>query len=253
MTGVILSGKQAVFVAEYVANELAGGKLTQYEVAVRAGVAERNASKYASEALATPKIKQAIAERKTDLAKQAIADVDAARVLQEWAAIAFADPTKAVTVRRLNCRHCYGLGFRYQYTDAEYANETAQAIQLGDDLARYEGGGGFYKLREPNPDCPECAGEGVEDLTIKDFRKLPPEVKRLIAGVKMGKHGIEVQFRDQDEALKLIAQHLGMLVNKNEHAGPNGGPIPHANVNYNLPSDPAEAARQYQLLMEGKT
>lgn len=254
MADVILSGKQPAFVAMYVDNELAGGQLTVHEVAVKAGYAPKSAGVTASNLLASPNIQTAIADRKRFLAEQAagLVDVDAKRVLREWAVIATADPTRIVNVRRLNCRHCWGVGFLYQFTDNEFARGTAEAIQQGEDLSAYDGGGGFHKLKAPNPDCPECAGEGVEDVTIADFRRLPDNVRRLIAGVKMGKHGIEVSFRDQDAALKNLAQYLGLLVNKNEHTGKDGGPIQTASVNYDLPSDPVEAARQYQMLMEGK-
>lgn len=251
MADVILLGKQAVFVAEYVANELTGDKLPAYQVAIRAGVAEKNAAKYAAEALANPKIQAAIAERRKTLTEQAT-NVDAAIVLREWAQIALGDRTQIVKARRLNCRYCWGADFQYQRTDAEFARESADAMQLGDDLAAFRGGPGFRHTRDPHPSCPECDGEGIADVHIADFRKLTDAQRSLIAGVKMGKHGIEVQLRDPDAALRNLAQYLGLLVNKNEHAGPGGGPIPHANVNYTLPSDPQEAARAYQMLMEGK-
>lgn len=255
MTADLILGKQGAFVVAYVDNELAGGELTLAQVAIKAGIAERNAHVYASRALAMPKITQAIEARKRLLAEQAAGkiDVDAERVIQEWAMIATADPTEVVTVRRLNCRHCWGLTFAYQYTDAEYAKETAAALDAGESLEPFVGGPGFNCVGEPNPHCPECGGEGVDNVHIADLRKLKPAARRLIAGIKQGKHGIEVQFRDQGEALAKLAQWLGLLVNKNEHTGPNGGPIQTQNVNYTLPTDPQEAARAYQALMEGKT
>lgn len=262
MTDVILMGKQAAFVVAVVDNELAGGQLTLQEVAVKAGYAPKSAHVTASRMMSDAKITQAIADRKRLLAEQAAGeiDVDARRVLREWAEIATADPTDVVTVRRLNCRHCWGFQFGYQYTDAEYAKETAEEMQTAEnlgmqcDLTRFSGGPGYRYVRDPNPACPECSGEGVEDVHIRDLRKLTGPARKLIAGVKNGKFGIEVMFRDQDAALRNLAQYLGLLVNKNEHTGAGGGPIQtqNANVNYTLPADPVEAARQYQLLMEGK-
>lgn len=252
---VILSGKQAVFVAEWVANEAKpeAERLPGYQVAVNAGVAPRNAAAYASLALSNPKIIAGIAERKRQLAEDAAPDVDVKRIVREWADIAFADATEAITVRRVNCRHCWGLGHAYQWTDGELARESAEDMQReAFDSSRFIGGGGYRYTRDPNPDCPECCGEGVEDVHVADLRKLRGPVRRLISGVKQGKNGIEILFRDQSEALAKLAQWAGLLVNKNEHSGPGGGPIPTAAVNYTLPSDPAEAARAYQLLMEGK-
>jgi phage terminase small subunit len=262
MTEIVLAGKQPAFVAEYVANEIAGGPLTLQQVAVKAGYAERSASVTASQLLSDPKIIAAIAERKRLLAEQAAGslDVDSTRVLREWAEIATADPTEVVTVRRLCCRHCWGFQFKYQRTDAEYAKEVAEEMQLASAMGRdaeldqFGGGNGYRHTNPPNKDCPECCGEGVEDVFIRDLRKLTGPARKLIAGVKNGKFGIEVMFRDQDAALKNLAQYLGLLVNKNEHAGPGGGPIQtdNRNINYTLPSDPVEASRFYQQIMEGK-
>lgn len=262
MADEYLTGKQPAFVVAFVDNELAGGQLTLHEVAVKAGYAPKSAGVTASQLLSDPKIIQAIADRKRLLAEGVLSEfsVDAKRVISEWAQIALADGSQITQVRRLNCRHCWGFRFHYQYTDAEYAKESAQEFEdaafekRNTELDRFCGGGGFRKTRDPNPDCPECAGEGIEDVYIADFRKLPPALRKLIVGVKQTRNGLEVITRDQDGALRNLAQYLGLLVNKNEHSGPGGGPIQsqNANVNYTLPADPVEAARQYQLLMEGK-
>lgn len=263
MANVILAGKQPVFVAMYVDNELlpVNERLPVYQVAINAGYAERAARNAASLLLANPNVAQAIEERKRALAEAAAGaeDVDAKRVIQEWATIAVGDPTEIVGVRHLNCRHCWGFNFGKQYTDAEYAKETAEALNdatfngVPVDLSPFTGGPGFRKTKSPNPECPECDGEGIEDVYVKDFRKLSDKQRRLIAGVKTTRDGLEVKFRDQDGALAKLAQWLGLLVNKNEVSGPNGGPVPVAAVTYALPSDPQEASRAWQLLMEGKT
>ncbi len=253
----LLMGRQQAFVNAWVRNEQlpVADRLPDYQVAIRAGVKPESASAWAAEALKLPKIIQGIEARKHEMAEFAegrIDGVDCVRVIHEWMQIAIGDPTEIAKVRRLCCRYCWGDGFQYQHTNAEYAQGTARALELGDDLAEFSGGAGFDKLREPNAECPECAGEGVEDLHIADFRKLTPTQRRLIAGVKQGKYGVEIQWRDQDAALMNLAKWYGLVVNRNEVSGPNGGPIPTANVNYTLPTDPAEAARVYQLLMEGK-
>lgn len=46
---------------------------------------------------------------------------------------------------------------------------------------------------------------------------------------KEGKFGLEVITRNQDEALKMVAQHLGMLKNRTELTGADGGPINQVN------------------------
>ncbi|GAB1437892.1 hypothetical protein MASR2M36_06330 [Providencia sp.] len=43
--------------------------------------------------------------------------------------------------------------------------------------------------------------------------------------MKEGKFGVEVITNNQDDALKMVAQHLGMVKNKTEITGADGGSI----------------------------
>lgn len=261
MADVILRGKQAAFVEAYVANELlpVDERLSLSQIAVKAGVAEISAANYGAKALQLAPVQAAIAERKRNVMDSALGlgGVDAKAVVAEWVRIAFADATKIAHVRRLNCRHCYGFNHAYQWTDAEFARAQAEemqdAIHAGREMntAQFEGGSGFRLTADPHPDCPECGGEGLEDVYVADMRKLPKALRRMVASVERTKNGVKVTMRNQDEALSRLANFLGLSVQKNEHAGPNGGAIPVAQVNYTLPSDPQEASRHYQMLMEG--
>ncbi|AJI88865.1 Uncharacterised protein [Yersinia kristensenii] len=78
-----------------------------------------------------------------------------------------------------------------------------------------------------------------------DSRDLSISARRLYAGVKQGKFGLEVITRNQDDALKMVGQHLGMLKNKTEISGPDGGAI--SQVSY-TPEDYAKV----QQMLEGK-
>ena len=59
----------------------------------------------------------------------------------------------------------------------------------------------------------------------KDTRHLSEGARRLYAGIKVTKDGIEIKMRDQDAALVNIAKHLGMFVNKHEQSGSDGDPV----------------------------
>jgi phage terminase small subunit len=74
----------------------------------------------------------------------------------------------------------------------------------------------------------------------KDARLLSERARRLYAGIKVTKDGIEVKMRDQDAALLNLAKHLGMFVQKVEHSGKNGGAIPIRIVGIEIvdPSEP---------------
>src|SRR3954454_18950418 len=114
------------------------------------------------------------------------------RVRQAAYDIATADPTQIVSVRRCNCRWCWGTNFEYQRTDWELErdlNRFLAANRKGQTFNQM-GGGGFVKSRDPNPECPICQGEGEELVRITDFRKLSARERNLIAGIKVGKGNV---------------------------------------------------------------
>ena len=62
---------------------------------------------------------------------------------------------------------------------------------------------------------------------LADVRKLSGPARRLYAGIKKTKDGVEVKFRDQDGALKNIATFLGMTIDRKQlNIIPGGGPVP---------------------------
>lgn len=82
--------------------------------------------------------------------------------------------------------------------------------------------------------------------TLPRLSRFDRRCRRLFAGIKEGKFGIEVITRNQDDALKMVAQHLGMVRNKTELSGPDGGPVKTESVNLK----PKEVAEVYRKLME---
>ena len=155
------------------------------------------------------------------------AEITAADVLREYQALADADPSKIVNVRRVNCRHCWGVNHAYQWKAREYAEACDRATDPKDPrpLPVCDGGFGFRRNAEPNPDCPECDGEGVEDVFYNDTASLTGPERKLIASVKRTKDGVEIKMRDQDAALKVLAQYRGLLVERKELTGKNGEPL----------------------------
>ena len=161
--------------------------------------------------------------------------------------IATADVRELVEYRRTCCRHCHGEGFGYQFTTQELAKREADArlewskreSKKLDDVFVFDrlGGDGYDKRRDPHPECAVCFGEGVEDLFIHDTRNLSPAAAALYAGVKRTKDGIEVKIEDRQAALVTMFKHLGLIVDKQELSGPNGGPV-ETKVTYEI-VDPA--------------
>lgn len=167
-------------------------------------------------------------------------------VLNWWWDIATANANEISEFRRLCCRHCWGIENKYQWiNEQEYQEESEKRTNNGKLAPLDDGGYGFDSTLDPNPDCPRCNGEGQGRAHFHDSRDLSVSARRLYAGVKQGKFGLEVITRNQDDALKMVGQHLGMLKNKTEISGPDGGAI--NQVNY-TPEDYAKA----QQMLEGK-
>lgn len=165
-------------------------------------------------------IRDALAERerRTEITQDA--------VLKMWWDIATADVNELTEYRRLCCRHCWGFGFNYQWRDAvEYDDAVKKAMAASKPPPQDVGGYGYDDTLDPNPDCPRCNGTGIGRAHFHDTRDLAGAARRLFAGVKEGKFGVEVITRNQDDALKMVAQHLGMVKNKTEITGADGGPI----------------------------
>lgn len=157
-------------------------------------------------------------ERRTEITQDA--------VLKMWWDIATADVSELTEYRRLCCRYCWGFGFNYQWRDSiEFEDAVIDATEKKRKAPNDRGGYGYDSTLDPNPDCPRCNGVGIGRPHFHDTRDLRGASRRLFAGIKEGKFGTEVITRNQDEALKMVAQHLGMLKNRTELTGADSGPI----------------------------
>jgi phage terminase small subunit len=215
-----LTIKQAEFVAAMI--ELKK-PIEAYRLVYSKTCNDSTAYTQASKLLQNPKIAGEI-KKHTDLLA-AKAQMTVTRVLEHYAELATADPNDLASVRWICCRHCYGRGHKYQWIDdEEWALAAANAMVAGaaPGAVSDEGGYGFNRTLEPHPDCPRCHGEGTSEVHIADTRKLQGPARRLYAGAKYGKHGIEVSMRSQDKALEMLARILKMTTPKDEGEGDDG-------------------------------
>lgn len=213
-----LTDKQKAFVDEYLVD------LNATQAAIRAGYSPKTANRIAAENLSKPDIQEYLQQRLKE--RESRTEITQDMVLQRWWDIATADPNEIIHLRRVCCRHCYGVGHQYQWRDKD---EYQQAVKAAYDLARGQekkpmipsddGGYGFDRLLNPNLECPYCSGEGYAEVHIEDTRSLGPKARLLYGGIKQTQAGVEVKFKDQDKALENVARHLGMFVDKVEHSG----------------------------------
>jgi len=228
-----LNDRQKRFVVEYCVD------FNATQAAIRAGYSPHSAGAQAFPLLQNPEIAQEIEIRIREIASARA--ITAEWVLQQWRDIASADPNELIYLDVECCRHCYGLNFEYQWTEHEYkvlcrecsehiCNPKCEQPLCGRKFPPLAiGGFGFTPHKSPNPDCPICYGKGNEVVRLCNTRKASGPARRLYAGIKKTKDGIEIKTRDQDGALKNIAQYLGMLIDKRELTGRDGQPIPVAN------------------------
>lgn len=169
-----------------------------------------------------------IAARLAELRQPAIekAQVSAEATLREAWSIMTADPREFVDYRVGCCRYCWGKDHRYQRTAGEMERaEDAHAARCEQAIAEGkphpgefdpQGGIGYDKRRDPNPDCPECFGEGEGRTVFKDTSKVSKAAASLFAGIKETKDGIEVKLHSKDSAMDKMFRHMGLYNDKIE-------------------------------------
>lgn len=219
-----LTDKQEMFCREFIVD------LNGTQAAIRAGYSEKTANEQASQLLAKLSVQSRVAQLKAERAQRL--GVSADQVLQWWVDIATADPNDLIQLRRGCCRHCHGDEFQYQWTEQEFARRTAQ-VQARNEidpdneqaLPDVLGGFGYNATLPPHPHCPECFGEGLPRVHAEDTRNLKGPAKKLYAGVKQTKSGIEILMQDKGKAMENIARHIGMFIDRHEHTGKNGEPL----------------------------
>jgi len=229
------------------------------QAAIRAGYSPTSASQQASALMTDPEVLTAIFERQVEIARAASLSVE--WVLNQWRDIASADPNDLIWVEAQSCRHCHGVNHQYQWTQFEYDRVVRAALDhtCGSKCEQpchrsipplAIGGFGFDPHTPPHEACPACHGDGEERVGLADTRRARGPARRLYAGVKKTKDGIEIKMRDQDKALDNIAKFLGMVVNKNEVSGPGGGPI--STVNFSAEDLTDDQIAQMLLLEDNR-
>lgn len=205
-----LSPKQEAFCREFVKD------FNATQAAIRAGYAPKNADVQGPRLLGNDGISSRIEQLCTPAIRQA--EMDATRLVSEWCNIASADSRDLIAYKVGSCRYCHGEGNRYQRTPAERERDWAEhqtmvAAAWGDipelkKVGHFDelGGVGFNPNIPPNPDCPECWGDGVGRPIVADTRTLSPAAASLFAGVKQTKDGVEVKQHDKMVALDRLAK-----------------------------------------------
>ncbi|WP_135506837.1 terminase small subunit [Roseovarius aestuariivivens] len=219
-----LTWKRDAFCREYLKDRNAT------QAAIRAGYAEKAAKEQGYRLLTNAHIKAQINKLARERARQL--EIEANDVLLRLWEKATADVNELVRVERRCCRYCHGVDHEYQWKTArEFREHYDKEIrrQFGTDdpdkfvelgvkfdageripgIPTDAGGYGFDPTADPNPDCPECAGEGIVHVVVADTREALSHP--LYEGVKQTKDGIEIKIADRAKALEQVARHLQMF------------------------------------------
>ena len=210
-----LTPKQQKFVDEYLID------LNGTQAAIRAKYSPDTARQMAAENLSKPYIQLAIAEARK--AQQERTHIDADAVLRQAWDITFADERELVEIRVGCCRHCWGEGFKFQRSVAEF-NKDRERFMLDQRMGKApkedefdeKGGIGYDPLKPPHPGCTECRGDGYARDVVKDTRYLSPQAAALYAGVKRTKDGMQVLMHNKEAFAEKLWKHLGLYERDNQ-------------------------------------
>lgn len=220
--------KKRQFAVEYVKD------FNGTQAALRCGQTQESAGNFAYRMLMDEETMELVEDKIQE--RLAVADLSINWVLRQWKELSEANPNDLCYVRVECCRHCYGKGHEYQWTEFEYqdavkrANAHSCTTKCDQPCVKRippmpTGGFGFTPRKPPTPECPLCHGDGYSRTMVKDTQNLKGASRRLIAGVKQTKDGIEIKMRDQDAALANISKYFGMLIDRKEISAPGGGPL----------------------------
>jgi len=209
-----LSDMQELFVREYLVDWNATAAAT------RAGYSPKTAMQQGWALLQMPKVNHAITTLASARARRL--GIDADELMRLWAAIVTFDANEISQLRRVCCPYCWGENHQRQYTpsgleEAQKKHDRERARRLkanaDDDIGEFpEYTDAWYDKRKPPvEDCPECHGEGIEEVFYNDTRNLSPAARLVYRGVDVGKDGIKVLMLSTEKAMDNLARALGLF------------------------------------------
>ena len=207
--------RHQLFIEEYLVD------FNATKAAIRTGYTPLSAHNTGCLILKRPEVAKIVEARKEDRLARPRMTVD--KLVGEYENMVEADFNELVEFRRVNCRHCWGIGFKFQYNAVEmeerredYDRQAIQAAAEEKEIAPFDerGGIGYLPNKDPNPECPVCAGEGKGEVFFKDTRNLSRRARAIYAGAEVGKDGIKVKGHSKEKAMEVIAKALKLFEDK---------------------------------------
>ncbi|MFM0010977.1 terminase small subunit [Paraburkholderia sediminicola] len=161
------------------------------------------------------------------------------RIIGDLLEMFTAQLSDVVEHRRGACRYCWGTDGKYQWR-TERERSDANSVPPGTRLkpsedeperGKSDGGLGFDEFAAPRPECPECVGQGISVVHLKDTvgRKGVQSVEYSPSGK------VTVKTYDKAKIGELLLKHLSMTLHDERHKVTNNGPV--INVNGGIPPE----------------
>jgi phage terminase small subunit len=207
------TARQIDFAAEYIRNGEDAAAAYRVSYSAPETMAGSELSNRGNQVLQAHGTQTALRKLRGDAVK--LAGVSATDLLERAWLIATANPNDIVQHRRVNCRHCWGHDFNYQWIEGEFYEEVEKIVRhnqayptMQKELPDGCGGFGYRDNRDPNEHCPRCSGEGESRVYVTDTRDLKGGAALLYDGTKVTKNGIEVQLKDQSKYFDMVCRHF---------------------------------------------
>ncbi|MFM0261564.1 terminase small subunit [Paraburkholderia sediminicola] len=161
------------------------------------------------------------------------------RIIGDLLEMFTAELDAVVEHRRGSCRYCWGAGGRYQWR-SERERDDAGCVPPGTKKrptdaeptrGQSDGGTGYDEYAAPRPGCPECNGQGISVVLMKDTvgRKGVQSVEYSPSGK------VTIKTFDKAKIGELLMKHLSMTLHDERHKVTNNGPV--INVNGGIPPE----------------
>jgi phage terminase small subunit len=209
-----LDDKQRTFVREYLSNGRSASRAAR-----AAGYVGKNANVMAVTGYEVSRLPQvrALIDQETQKRLDRL-QVTGDDVAKYWWNLATADARELSPIIRACCRYCYGIDHQYQFTLPELRRARVTHLVAQNKLPRSErkpfdeqGGDDFDQAKQPNPECPQCKGEGIWRSRPINLDNLSEGAALLFDGIKTDRHGnIEIKLRDRSCALEMFGWLTGL-------------------------------------------
>lgn len=202
---------QERFVQEYVLS----GNVRKAYVAAFGEAASAKPERAGRDLLRNPSVMARLHVHQHAVATMSVKSTEA--LVRELEEMVDADINEFITVKTGACRYCHGVGGLYLWRDmAEYEAAVHKAVELRKPTPELGGGVGYRFDAGPNPNCPQCEGEGIQRVFVRETEDVSPGARKLFKGIECYPDGSikKILLADQLAARQELHRIRGMHIER---------------------------------------